>query len=88
MAVSKIQKTSDVKASPNPFTSKITINHTNNADRIEICTLLGETIKTYIISNSDKSTVLDLGELKKGIYFYVIKSDNKILETRRIIKSE
>ena len=77
----------DPKAYPNPFKTKITINH-SNADKIEICTLLGETIKIIPISFQDKATTLDLSELKKGVYFYVIKNDNNIIETRRIIKSE
>ncbi|MFN5416925.1 MAG: T9SS type A sorting domain-containing protein [Flavobacteriia bacterium] len=77
----------DPKAYPNPFKTKITINH-SNADKIEICTLLGETIKVIPISFQDRATTLDLSELKKGVYFYVIKNDNSIIETRRIIKSE
>ncbi|MES2588139.1 MAG: T9SS type A sorting domain-containing protein [Bacteroidota bacterium] len=85
--ISKIQKTVESKVYPNPFTSKVTIVH-NTADKIEICTLLGETVKTFSVSNNDKTSVLDLSELKSGVYFYVIKLDNKTLETRRIIKSE
>lgn len=75
------------KAYPNPFKSKITINHTS-ADKIEICTLLGEKVKIIPVSLQDKSTTLDLSDLKKGVYFYVIKFDNNVIETRRIIKSE
>ena len=77
----------DPKAYPNPFKSKITINH-GSCDKIEICNLLGEIIKTVYISPNEKSTSLDLSELRKGVYFYVIKENNSVLETRRIIKSE
>lgn len=77
----------DPKAYPNPFKSKITINH-SSADKIEICSLLGETIKTFTISNFDKTSVLDLSDLKKGVYFYVIKNNDNVIETRRIVKSE
>lgn len=77
----------DPKAYPNPFKTKITINH-SSADKIEICSLLGETIKTFSISNFDKTSVLDLSDLKKGVYFYVIKNNDNVIETRRIVKSE
>ncbi|MGV3632690.1 MAG: T9SS type A sorting domain-containing protein [Bacteroidota bacterium] len=77
----------DPKAYPNPFKGKITINH-GNCDKIEICTLLGEVVRTVNVAANDKSTQLDLSELKKGVYFYVIKENNAIVETRRIVKSE
>lgn len=77
----------DPKAYPNPFKGKITINH-GACDKIEICTLLGEVVRTVHVGANDKSTQLDLSELKKGVYFYVIRDNNSILETRRIIKSE
>ena len=75
------------KAYPNPFKGKITINH-GNCDKIEICTLLGEVVRTVQVAANDKSTQLDLSELKKGVYFYVVKDNNSIVETRRIVKSE
>ncbi|MCE3295906.1 MAG: Secretion system C-terminal sorting domain [Crocinitomicaceae bacterium] len=75
------------KAFPNPFKGKITINH-GSCDKIEICTLLGEVVRTVHIPLNDKSTQLDLSELKKGVYFYVIKENSNVVETRRIVKSE
>lgn len=75
------------KAFPNPFKSKITIAH-KSAESIEVFSLLGERVKTISISSSEKNTVLDLSDLKKGVYFYVIKNNDLVLETRRIIKSE
>lgn len=77
----------DPKAYPNPFKGKITINH-GACDKIEICTLLGEVVRTVHVGANDKSTQLDLSELKKGVYFYVIRENSTIMETRRIIKSE
>ncbi len=86
-SLSKIQKSSELKVYPNPFTSKVTINH-GGADKIEVCSLLGETVASLSVSSYDKSTVLDLSDLRKGVYFYVIKLDGKVLETRKIVKSE
>ena len=86
-SVSKIQKSAELKVYPNPFTSKVTINH-NGADKIEVCSLLGETVASVSVSSSEKSTVLDLSDLRKGVYFYIIKLDGKVLETRKIVKSE
>ena len=73
-----IESGDEPKAYPNPFKGKITINH-GSCDRIEICTVLGEVVRTVTIGAHDKSTQLDLSELKKGVYFYVIKENNAIL---------
>lgn len=75
------------KAYPNPFKSKITIAH-KSAEVIEVFSMLGERVKVLPINTLEKTTVLDLSDLKKGVYFYVIKNNDVILETRRIIKSE
>ncbi len=87
LSASKIQKSTELKVYPNPFTSKVTINH-GGADKIEVCSLLGETVASVSVSTYEKSTVLDLSDLRKGVYFYIIKSDGKVLETRKIVKSE
>ena len=75
------------KAYPNPFRAKISITH-KTAETIEVFSMLGERVKLISIVGADKTTVLDLSDLKKGVYFYVIKNNDLILETRRIIKSE
>lgn len=86
-SISKIQKSTELKVYPNPFTSKVTINH-GGADKIEICSLLGETVASFSVSSTDKTSVLDLSDLRKGVYFYIIKENGKVLETRKIVKSE
>lgn len=75
------------KAYPNPFKAKITLNHAS-ANRIEIFSILGESVKVIDIALNEKTTTLDLSELNKGVYFYVVKNNKEVLETRRIIKSE
>lgn len=86
-AVTKITKSSEPKVYPNPFKTKVTINH-GACDKIEIYTLLGEMVRSFSVSSGDKSTTLDLSELKNGVYLYVIKDNNETIETRRIVKSE
>ena len=76
-----------LKAFPNPFKTKLSIPN-KTADNIEIMSVLGEKVKTVAVNNNEKYTVLDLSELKKGVYFYVLKQEGEILETRRIVKSE
>lgn len=78
--------TDDPKAYPNPFKSKITIP-TKNAQSVEIFSVLGEKVKTIETGMLDKITV-DLSDLRKGVYFYVLKDETGVLETRKILKTE
>lgn len=87
LGVAKITKqTTDFKAYPNPFKTKITIP-TKNAESIEIFSVLGEKVKTIDTGMLDKVTV-DLSDLRKGVYFYALKDESGVIETRKIVKSE
>lgn len=85
--INLLENTASQKAYPNPFKSKLSIPN-KNADRIDILNALGEKVKSVAVSKNEKTTMLDLSELKNGVYFYVLKEDNTTLETRRIVKSE
>lgn len=76
-----------LKASPNPFKGKISIPN-KTANSIEIRNILGEKVKTISVDTDEKLSHIDLSDLKKGVYFYVLKQDELILESRKIIKSE
>lgn len=87
LGITKITKqTTDFKAYPNPFKTKITIP-TKNAESIEIFSVLGEKVKTIDTGMLDKVTV-DLSDLRKGVYFYALKDESGVIETRKIVKSE
>ena len=71
---------------PNPSTGKFTIEETKDkiqGTSLEIYNLLGENIYSSQL-NSDK-TEIDLNKQPKGIYFYQLQSDRKILRTGKII---
>lgn len=86
-SVSHLDDNVILKAFPNPFKSKLSIPN-KTADNIEILNVLGESVKSVAVNSNEKFTVLDLSELKKGVYFYVLKQEGEILETRRVVKSE
>lgn len=87
LSVSKQTKVvTDSKAYPNPFKTKITIP-TKDAETIEIFSVLGEKVKTIETSMLDKVTI-DLSDLRKGVYFYALKDESGVIETRKIVKSE
>lgn len=67
---------------PNPTTGKIIING-GKINSIEIYNCLGEKAYSSQI-NSDKVEI-DLSKQPKGIYFYQVQSDKKILKTGKII---
>jgi plastocyanin len=85
-AVSQLDNTTSLKAFPNPFKTKVSIPN-KTADNIEIISVLGEKVKSVAVNSNEKFTQVDLSDLKKGVYFYVLKEEGEILETRRIVKS-
>ena len=74
---------SDFEIYPNPTNKFINIKNKNgeNIEKIEIFNSLGKLIKPNDINNS----YLDVTDLKKGIYFFRIKTENGIV-TKKIIK--
>ena len=86
VGISKVSKSSELKAFPNPFKTKITIPN-KDAQTIEIFSVLGEKVKSIDVTTIDKTTV-DLSDLRKGVYFYALKDASGVIETRKIVKSE
>ena len=74
-----------VQIYPNPFTSETTIDF--NADyknaTLKIIDVLGKELKR--INFSGKQVILEREELKAGMYFIQIISENKIISTNKII---
>lgn len=74
---------------PNPVLDNLTINYNiagdfNNA-AIDVYDVLGQKVKTYILSNKKGQLSINAGELNSGVYFYTIKVGNKSIRTERVI---
>ena len=74
-------------ASPNPFQNKISVSY-KNADALFIYNVTGRLIKTVQLSKIEGKVELDLSALPSGIYFYNLKNEGRVEETKRLIKSE
>ncbi len=73
------------KLYPNPTTNLLTIETANTSDHysIEICSLNGQLIYSYIIEGS--STHIDLSPFSKGVYFITVRS-KEFVKTEKIVK--
>ncbi len=84
-SVSEVEQ-NDFTVTPNPASTAITLQSNRdlqNAD-ISIINLLGETILSQT-TNNNSSAEIDVSGLNNGIYFIIIKSDNKFI-TQKFIK--
>ncbi len=72
---------------PNPATSNVTIYHSVNQNQalVEVRNLLGQVKKSVPVSIGTKSTDIDVSDLAGGIYFVTLKSNDKILDTKRLV---
>lgn len=75
---------------PNPFTTSIniTLNNTHQIGKYEfkILNILGVEVMNTILTK--QSTTLKTGNLPAGIYIYKIFSDNKLIQTGRLISKQ
>ncbi|WP_375238820.1 spondin domain-containing protein [Aurantibacter sp.] len=77
----------EVNSFPNPITNgKVTLSVSGNStvNSIEIYSILGRQIKTLQI-NSSKTSVLDVSDLKLGIYLFKINTVNGTTITKKLI---
>ncbi len=77
-----ITESSEIDVFPNPFSNKINIKNSKNSD-ISIYSVTGLIIKE--LSNINSEQEIDLSDLKSGIYFVKIKTDNSVI-VKKIIK--
>lgn len=73
-------KVSDIKIFPNPTTGKVFINGIQNESNVDVFSLDGRKIKTYVIH---QKTPLELN-MSRGIYLIKVSSKDKT-ETKKII---
>lgn len=69
--------------SPNPSTGIFSVKSGLKNSTIEVMNLLGGQLKSVQINNNNE--VIDLSDQPKGIYFYQIKNENKIIKKGKII---
>lgn len=76
-------KNNSINIFPNPTTGIVNISNKNNLsiDKIEIFDTSGK----LIITKNGNSSQIDISNLKKGMYFFKIYSDENVL-TKKIIK--
>ncbi len=83
-----LEKQIKLLISPNPFVQGISINlkSSNEYYDIVVVNLFGQTVfkKSNLMPNKDIR--LDLSTIAPGSYFVLIKKDNKLLITKKLIK--
>ena len=78
-------KSSKILVYPNPAKSMITIRSINNivGSQFILTNLLGKVVYKQELSSINE--LVDVSDFDKGIYFYSIISNNKIIETKKLI---
>lgn len=78
---------------PNPFTNQTIINYYIPADathvQIEFFDMNGKMIKTTEVADRGNGRlIVYAGELRDGVYSYSLVVDGKVIDTKRMIKTE
>ena len=79
-----------MKVIPNPFSGQTTFSIFNNGynfkqGTIQITNAIGEKIDEIAVSNNTANYVYDNPNLASGIYFYLLKLDNKVVKTGKLV---
>ena len=72
---------------PNPAKSEVTIRYTNleNSAALELYDLMGRSLYTQPLSESNGELVIPLPNYPSGIYIVVLRSEKGILEQRKLV---
>ncbi len=70
----------DIKVFPNPAISKVTVSSASKLDKIELYDMLGK----LILINNNKSNVLDVSSITKGMYLLKIYSGERT-STKKLV---
>jgi hypothetical protein len=85
--IQKISRAEPIGVFPNPFSDKLNLiipaNLLEVAMKIELTNMLGELVYSNNIATTQ--TELTIQGLPKGIYFYKISSNNKLIQARKIL---
>jgi hypothetical protein len=91
VGISSLQKEIEtISIYPNPFIHSATItvseaSAVNSYELIMFNVLGDEVMNTTIIK---KSTTLDISNLSKGIYFYKVMNNNKVIQTGKVVSQQ
>jgi hypothetical protein len=69
--INEINLSRDFSVFPNPASSSFKVNYTGNLLSFEITDMLGNSVKTEVIKNSEE---IDISNLNEGIYFVRLKT--------------
>ncbi len=77
--------TENISISPNPFEEKliIALDGIQNAS-LEVFTVMGRLVSTKTLESPESTLKTD--DLEEGVYFFVVKSEGKLLHTQKLIK--
>lgn len=73
-----------LKIYPNPFQNIVTISSSSNIESITIYDFIGKQIHSQ--NSLSNSIQIDLINYNSGIYFFKIKSENGVIQTKKVIK--
>lgn len=80
VGVNEYSNNNQITIYPNPATSQLTLNTTEQINSVNIIDITGKTVKT-IVPNSN---TIDVSELVKGIYFLQVQTDKGIANSKFI----
>ena len=82
--ISEIPVNKEISLYPNPFVNNVTISAQSEIGEVFVRNLLGQIIKTEVVSGTTKT--IDLSVLPSGNYFVVAKMRNGGISTQKITK--
>jgi hypothetical protein len=83
---------SDFEIIPNPFNDKVMINYSGSIDQIDIYNCIGQKSMNYqnFLTNNfltdNSALILNLDNLKPGIYFLGLKYQDETMAVRKAVK--
>ncbi|MES2620794.1 MAG: T9SS type A sorting domain-containing protein, partial [Bacteroidota bacterium] len=82
--VSQITSETEVSVFPNPFTTQLTFNITDNEPTtITLFNFLGQQLLQQTFTNS---TTIHTRQLQNGIYFYELRNHKRTIKTGKVVK--
>ncbi|NMJ87900.1 MAG: T9SS type A sorting domain-containing protein [Thaumarchaeota archaeon] len=79
--------TNGTKIYPNPAVNQLTVeNDGNSLRRVQIFTSSGKLMKSFELNNNSITSVLNISDLKEGMYLVQLTDKNGAIKTKRIVK--
>ena len=71
---------------PNPVSNNLFIDNMSNLNEVVIYNILGQPIKTVDVRNTEKVEI-NTSSLNSGIYIIIVKNDNGIVRSEKLLKN-